>query len=203
MAALRTYLYNYVSGDRMIALGKKKEKGVIYNHSYSDYSDYAIGHIGADGIVYDDPYSELGEYAVGYVGDGDVAYKDSYSMQGEYDPGYVNTFVIYDAPYTELESAVGHVNRDGYIYGEPRSEVDCLIGRYEGDPREAGAVALLLMREYLKKTYRRNYTETYNKGSSYSSGSSTAEQIAHVIVGVTDFYEKLWKNLTRGPKKKK
>ena len=157
---MRTYIYNYVSGDRMIALGHTDEKGVIYNHSYSDYSDYAIGHIGADGIVYDDPYSEL-------------------------------------------ESAVGHVNRDGYIYGEPRSEVDCLIGRYEGDLREAGAVALLLMREYLKKTYRRNYTETYNKGSSYSSGSSTAEQIAHVIVGVTDFYEKLWKNLTRGPKKKK
>ncbi len=188
---MSTYIYNYVSGDRMIALGHTDNKGIIYNHSYSDYRDYAIGHIGADGIVYNDPYSELGEYAVGHISD------------GEYDPGRVNTFVIYDAPYTEIESAVGHVNRDGYIYGEPKSEVDCLIGRYEGDPWEAGAIALLLMKEYLRKTNRQNYSYSGYSGSSRSSGSSTAEQIAHVIIGVSDFYEKLWKNLTRGPKKKK
>ncbi|MBE6731040.1 MAG: hypothetical protein E7564_05085 [Ruminococcaceae bacterium] len=126
---MSTFVYNYKSNDVMTPVGHCDADGVIYNHPYSDIPDFAIGHIDSKGIIYNKPYTNYYDYAVGHVDSKGVIYKEPSLEFSEY--------------------AIGHISfEENYIYKSPYSEYDMFIGKYEGNPIHAAAVAFLLMRSY-------------------------------------------------------
>ena len=158
---MSTFVYNYKSNDVMTPIGHCDADGVIYNHPYSDIPDFAIGHIESKGIIYNKPYSNYYDYAVGHVDSKGVIYKEPSLEFSEY--------------------AIGHVSfEENYIYKSPYSEYDMFIGKYEGNPIHAAAVAFLLMRSYFSDVNPDSLGRANGSSNIYSKWSAEVWTDAYV-----------------------